>query len=40
LLADIVVGAGSSGCIVAARLVAAGHSVLLVEAGVWHVRRW
>lgn len=29
----VVVGAGSAGCIVAGRLAAAGHSVLLIEAG-------
>lgn len=29
----IVVGAGSAGCIVAARLAEAGHSVIVVEAG-------
>jgi choline dehydrogenase len=29
----IVVGGGTAGCVVAARLVDAGHSVLLVEAG-------
>ena len=29
----VVVGAGSSGCIVASRLAAAGASVVLLEAG-------
>ena len=28
-----MVGAGSAGCVVAARLAEAGHEVLLVEAG-------
>lgn len=30
---DLVVGGGSAGCVIAARLVAAGRSVCLVEAG-------
>ena len=30
---DVVVGAGSAGCAVVARLAAASHTVLLIEAG-------
>jgi choline dehydrogenase len=29
----VVVGAGSAGCVIAKRLAAAGHSVLVLEAG-------
>jgi choline dehydrogenase len=32
-VSDVVVGAGSAGCVVARRLADAGYSVLLMESG-------
>jgi choline dehydrogenase len=38
VLDDVVVGAGSAGCVIARRLVDAGRRVLLLDAGVADTR--